>query len=92
MCVRQEKKKKLANTNTNFFVSRTRLSVRNLSRDLSDAALRTLFLDAAVAAAAARPAGERGEGGPPRVVQARVVRDKERIDADTGKVRAGGGS
>jgi hypothetical protein len=79
---RQEKKKKLANTN--FFVSRTRLSVRNLSPAVSDAALRALFHAAAAEARGDRP------GPAPTVEQARVVRDKDRPDPETGKVRGGG--
>ena len=80
--VLQEKKKKLANTN--FFVSRTRLSVRNLSPAVSDAALRALFHAAAAEARGDRP------GPAPTVEQARVVRDKDRPDPETGKVRGGG--
>jgi nucleolar protein 4 len=64
--------------NPNFVVNPTRLSVKNLPLSVDDAQLRKLFADAAVAYAAQHPK----EPATGRVTLAKIVRDKQRVDAE----------
>jgi hypothetical protein len=81
----QEKKEKLSNTN--FSVNRTRLAVRNISKGMSEASLRTLFHNAAQKQVDKKVAnGSNGAAGAKvKVTSARLVLDKERIDPVSGK-------
>ena len=88
----QEKKSKLANTN--FSVNRTRLSVRNVAKGVTEAQLKAVFHDAVVRALAGAggaasgkekkdSAGDAANVGPVKVVGANLVRDKTKIDPAT---------
>ena len=96
--MRQEKKSKLANSN--FSVNRTRLSVRNVSKGVGELKLKELFQNAVNKALEGKAHGAKGgrggrsqgrldpppEGvGPVKVLGANLVRDKTKIDPETGK-------
>ena len=67
------KTKKERLKNTNFIISATRLSVRNLPTSIDEAALRAVAMDAA--------AGAQKRFGAPKLKQVKIVRDEERRDA-----------
>jgi len=79
----QEKKMKLANPN--FSVSRTRLAVRGLPKDMSETDLRDLFREAAV------DPEKPGSGRPPAIRQVKIVRDEQMLDADGAPMSRGFG-
>ncbi|KJE97589.1 hypothetical protein CAOG_09091 [Capsaspora owczarzaki ATCC 30864] len=77
----QEKRAKLKNPN--YFVSTTRLSIRNLPTTVDEKALKQLIHDAVKKSGALQTAPS--DGKKPRqvkVVQAKIVRSKDRVDAD----------
>jgi nucleolar protein 4 len=68
--------KKIKLQNPNFFVSKTRLSIRNIPLTLNESDLKSLF--------------RKHSGDPPGVIrQVKIVREKDRFDAD-GKPRSKG--
>ncbi|KAJ1971651.1 RNA recognition motif-containing protein, partial [Dimargaris verticillata] len=86
--------------NPNFFLSTTRLSIRNMPPSVTDASLKQLVKDALknfkqeVSAGKRAPltAEEQKEGYSkyPRIVQVKVTRDKARIDPKTNKQQSKG--
>ncbi|KAI8057171.1 hypothetical protein BDF22DRAFT_669890 [Syncephalis plumigaleata] len=93
-------RKNQLNSRPDLFISKTRLSVRNLPLDMDDKGLRRLAISAIGRfkqeckdnKRTPLTAEEREEGWSrmPRVVQAKVVRSKERTDTTTGLARSTG--
>ncbi|RKP26646.1 hypothetical protein SYNPS1DRAFT_21638 [Syncephalis pseudoplumigaleata] len=93
-------RKNQLNSRPDLFLSKTRLSVRNLPLDMDDKGLRRLAISAIGrfkqeckdGKRAPLTAEEREEGWSrmPRVVQVKVVRSKDRTDTSTGQARSTG--
>ncbi|RUS28950.1 hypothetical protein BC938DRAFT_481242 [Jimgerdemannia flammicorona] len=93
-------RKKLLATNPALFISKTRLSIRNLPLKTTDADLRKLAIEAVTKFKTSVRAGlrsdltseEKAEGWSfkPHVKQAKIVRAKDRVDAATQQLRSKG--
>ncbi|KAJ2498316.1 RNA recognition motif-containing protein [Coemansia sp. RSA 1972] len=86
--------------NPNLFMSKTRLTIHNIPRSITDAALRSSAMSALskfkqeVKDNKRKPLSkdEMSEGWDkmPRIVQAKIVRSTDRVDANTGQARSKG--
>ncbi|KAJ1961910.1 RNA recognition motif-containing protein [Dispira parvispora] len=96
----QERKKSLAK-NPNLFLSKVRITVRGLPKSVDDASLRQMCLDAFSSFKSEVEGGIRqdltptekydgGWDGPVKVKQAKMVREKDRVDAKTQKLMSKG--
>ncbi|KAJ2539168.1 RNA recognition motif-containing protein [Coemansia sp. RSA 1853] len=86
--------------NPNLYISKTRLTVHNIPRSITDAALRSSAMSAIskfkqeVKDKKRKPLSkeemEEGWDKMPRVTQAKIVRSSDRVDANTGQARSKG--
>lgn len=93
-------RRKQLDSNPSLFVSKTRISVRNLPLDVDDKALKTLAIRAfslfkqEVKDGVRQPLTpkEREEGWDKklRIVQAKIVRSKDKVDSSTGLTKSSG--
>ncbi|RUS22492.1 hypothetical protein BC937DRAFT_88752 [Endogone sp. FLAS-F59071] len=93
-------RKKLLASNPSLFISKTRLSIRNLPVKITDADLKKLGVEAVAKFKASVKAAQRTDLTPeekaegwsfkPHVKQAKIVRAKDRVDAATQQLRSKG--